>query len=320
MKRRGWFTIHRSLLILAGLLFFSGHAPAQTVQTTQDRADALRGPVPFGGPPAGPSTAMDEAGEAVASPNDADLGEQQILQRAEKYQPFTAALSTPFFYTSNVALVNEGEEGDIVFAPIGGVSFDPRFTKTFFGHFAVRHQYFAYDEFDELDFSSLDVEGGITYYMPAVRNLILRALYNYTRLADDDFDEILNSHSLILNLELPVPINRAQQLSVGTDMELGLETGPDEPQRHDFNIYAGYFVQLSRKFTLSAAMRLAAREYVNVDRLDVAGSLAVTANYQFNKWLGASAMSSVAKNTSSQHIFEYDVANIGGALSVTVKF
>ena len=45
---------------------------------------------------------------AAASPNDTDLGEQAILKRVEKYEPFTLETGVPIYYTSNVALVDRG--------------------------------------------------------------------------------------------------------------------------------------------------------------------------------------------------------------------
>ena len=66
---------------------------------SQNRADILRNPAaPLG--TAAPSG--EQGGYAMASPNDNDLGEQQILQRKEEYLPFTFSASTPVYYTSNV--------------------------------------------------------------------------------------------------------------------------------------------------------------------------------------------------------------------------
>src|SRR5713226_9556729 len=78
----------------------------QTVQVDRAQLQQTQAPSPFG-PGVSPEGTVDD--HAVSTPNDADLGEQEILKRVERYQPFTASLSTPLFYTSNVALTRSGE-------------------------------------------------------------------------------------------------------------------------------------------------------------------------------------------------------------------
>src|SRR5207302_475750 len=99
---------------------------AQTVQV--DRAQLLQSQTqpPFA---QGVSPEGVQGGRAAASPNDADLGEQEILKRVERYQPFTASLSLPLFYTSNVALTRSGEVSDLVTAPVAAFYYQPRITK-----------------------------------------------------------------------------------------------------------------------------------------------------------------------------------------------
>jgi hypothetical protein len=62
------------------------------------------------------------------------------------------------------------------------------------------------------------------------------------------------------------------------------------------------------------------RQYQLTDRVDVSESLAASANYVFNKWLSASAISTIAANQSNHSEFDYKVANVGGLLSVNIKF
>ena len=88
---------------------------------TQDRAQLLGGQANPTVPNVTPSG--ENQGYAVASPNENDIGEQQILKRMEEYRPFTVSVYSPFFWTSNVALVSSGEEDDFVVAP--GVTLHP---------------------------------------------------------------------------------------------------------------------------------------------------------------------------------------------------
>ncbi len=307
------------LLLTVFAIFGSAYAQSPSGQIL-DRSELLRTQPALRDDPTSDETGTDDA-NAVASPNDPDLGEQAILKRSEKYQPFTVAVSVPFSYTSNVALTPRGEKDDILFTPAVGVSFTPRITSTFFASFSVGQQYFYYDRFPDLDFGSFDVRAGLSYVLPKLRNLVLRADYDYNRLTSDDgFDEFFSNHGLTFGAELPFRIGRAQQISVGTDISFSLAADPEQPARHDYSAFAAYSVNLTRALTLSGLARLAVRDYVEGDRTDVSGIFALSVNYRFTKWLSASASSTLATSDSNQDVFDYDVGNLGAALSLTFKF
>ncbi|HSH38359.1 MAG TPA: outer membrane beta-barrel protein, partial [Chthoniobacterales bacterium] len=182
-------------------------------------------------------------------------------------------------------------------------------------------QYFFYDRFDELDFASIDARAGLAYSLPKLNNLQLRADYLYNRLTDEgSFDAFFTSHALAFGAELPFRIGRAQQVSIGTDVSLNLDSDPDGPGRHDFSAFLGYSVNLTRALTISAVARVIARNYTDSDRTDVSGILAVSATYRFTKWLSANAVTTLVTNDSDQDVFDYDVANAGVALSFGLRF
>ncbi len=158
------------------------------------------------------------------------------------------------------------------------------------------------------------------YALPRFHNLLLRADYDYNRLTNDSHDEFFSSHALAFGAELPFRIGRAQQVSVGADPSFDLHSEPAGPGRHDFSAFVGYSVNVTRDLTLSAVGRLAVRDYVDVNRTDVSGILSVGANYRFTKWLSLNAISTFATNSSSREVFDYEVFNIGGALSLAFRF
>lgn len=293
-----------------------------SAQTSQDldRADLLR---PQPGTPGGPTVTTNglENGNVVASPNDPDLGEQQILKHAEQYQPFSASVGVPFYWTSNVALVNSGEESDFIVAPGASVSYAPRFSKRLYGSVGVSEQLFYYDRFSEFNFGSFDVGAGLSYLCPELHNLVLRAAYHYNRLtSDNSFDDFFSDHSLTLGADMPFRIGRAQQVSIGVQTNISLAADPEPPRRSDFEAYVGYGVQLSRSFSLNASGRIVVREYHQGDRTDVSEVLALSASYRVMKYVTASAVTSFAANQSDQSVFDYEVANIGGAVGLSITF
>jgi hypothetical protein len=293
-----------------------GQAPPGSAQ---NRAQLLGGqPTPTVPtvPPSG-----EAQGYAVTSPNEEDIGEQQILKRMEEYQPFTISVYSPFFWTSNAALVSSGEEDDFVVAPGVTLLYQPRIAKTFYGELGVVQQFFLYDRFSELNFGSFDAIAGVAYYLPQFHNLSLRARYDYNRLTDtDDFDEFFVNHSIILNGEVPFQIGRAQQVFLGVALNLSFYANPEPPRRNDYSFYVGYDVALSRSFSIDAAARLAVRDYYVGDRTDVSEILSLSANYRIRDWLTLSALSSFAWNQSNHSVFDYSVANIGGGVALTLKF
>src|SRR5256885_2038104 len=288
--------------------------------SVQDRAQLLRSPTTPATDPYSEENGVVN-GRAVESENDADIGEQEILKRVERYEPFTVSVATPFYYTSNVALVRNGEQSDVLFAPAAGVTYAPRFTQTLYGSLSVSRQEFYYDKFSALNFGSFDFRAGLSMILPKAHNLMLHAEYDYNRLTfTNSFNDFFNNHSLFFSAELPFRFGRAQQLSLGADTNVSLGASPSAPQRDEFDVYLGYAVSVTRSLSLGAVGRIFVRDYRSIDRTDVSEVVALTANYRITKYFSAGAASTLAWSQSSKSVFDYDVANIGGALSLTFKF
>ncbi|PYL68110.1 MAG: hypothetical protein DMF28_07475, partial [Verrucomicrobia bacterium] len=81
-----------------------------------------------------------------------------------------------------------------------------------------------------------------------------------------------------------------------------------------------YSAILTRSFFINAVGRIVVRQYWQGDRKDVNEILALTANYRVNKFLTASAVSTFGLNQSNHSVFDYQVANVGGAVAFVVKF
>ena len=308
-----------TVLFCAALCFaLPGRSYAQTVQADQADLARTQSQSAFA-PNAFPSGVVDS--HIAPSPNDADLGEQEILKRAEGYQPFTASAAVPFYWTSNVALVRTGEQSDFLVAPVVAVSYQPKLTNTLYGMIGVREQLFYYNRFGGLNFGDFNVEAGLVYTLPQFHNLILRVQYVYDRLTKkNSFDDFFYDNYILLGAELPIQLGRAQQVSLGVDANISVAAEPDPPERSDYEIYAGYTVQLSRAFSLNAVGRVVLRDYHLSDRLDVSEILAISANYTVTKFLTASAISTLSANQSNHSTFDYQVANVGGLVSLSIKF
>jgi hypothetical protein len=311
------------------VLFFlsANEGSAQAVRPDQAQLTREQAPSPFA--PTVPPGAV-EGGPVVAGPSDADLGEQQILKRVEEYQPFTIAAGAPFYWTSNVALTRSGEQGDFVVAPAAAVFYEPRITSTLYGLIDVRQQLFYYDRFDSFDFGSFDVEVGFRYLVPQWHNLLLRIEYDYNRLTEkNSFAAFFQNHAFIINAEVPFRFGRAQTLTLGVDANISAaaeESGQPpninaiSAQRSDYAVYLGYSAVITRSFFINAVGTLVVRQYYEGGRNDISEILALTANYRVNKYLTVSAVSTLAASQSNQSVFDYNVANLGGAVALSMKF
>jgi hypothetical protein len=306
-------------------LALSAFVEQGTAQTSADvdRAQLFRAQAQTEAPftPAISPTGVDD-GHAAASPNDADLGTQEILKRAEEYRPFTVALAAPFFYTSNVMLTRDDEVSDFLVTPAVGLFYQPRLTRTLYGLIDVHQQFFYYNRLNRFDFGSFDAQAGLTYYLPQLHNLVLYGRYDFNRLTFSDRieDDFFSSHSINLGAEIPFQFGRAQQVSVGGNVNVDFAADRETPRRNDYEAFIGYSVHVSRWFSLDTAARVAVRDYYGDDRTDVAWVLAAGANYRLTKWWTASAISTFAANRSNQSIFDYNVVNLGGAISLSFGF
>jgi len=210
----------------------------------------------------------------------------------------------------------------VVIAPVAGLYYDPRVTKSLYLHFGAREQIFYYGKYTAFDFGSLDAEAGLSYYLPKLHNLLLRAEYDFNRLTSGDHlgAEFFSNHTIILDAEVPFQINRAQRFTLGVDTNLSVGADHQSPRRNDYESYLAYSIFLTRAFSIDAAGRVVVRDYHQNDRTDVSEILSGAANYRLTNWCTLSAIGSFARSDSNHDVFDYSVGNIGGALSLAVKF
>ena len=143
------------------------------------------------------------------------------------------------------------------------------------------------------------------------------------------FEAFFQNHALIIDAEVPFRFGRAQTLTLGADANISLAaTESHQPpninaisaQRTDYAVYLGYSAVPTRSFFVNAVGTIVLRQYYEGDRVDVSEILALTANYRVNKYLTLSAVSTLAASQSNQSVFDYQVANLGGAVALSVKF
>ena len=323
-RRRGFerrcAKISRLLAWTAILLLIGGQRRVAAQSTQADRAQLFQnqtGPIL---PVVPPGSATES--QAGASPNDTDLGEQEILKRIESYKSFTISVLSSVFYTSNVELTNSRVVSDLVEAPGGGLYYQPPIAKFLSGLFDVRAQLFYYDRYHSSDFGSLDAEAGLSYLIPQWHNLFLRAEYDFNLLTslDHGINETFENHSIIVDAEIPFHINRAQVISLGADPNISVAADRESQRRNNYEVYALYSMAVTRSLSLDASGRVIVRQYYANNRTDVSEAFALNATVRLSYWCTISAISSFARNDSNHQVFDYSVGNLGGAISLSFKF
>lgn len=311
-------------LALAGAFFFAlipaRHATAQTPDPAQAAIEQNR---LFQTTPtlrADPSYQGYVTESAPATPGDPDLGVQQILKRKEIYQPFRVQGSVEGFFTNNVGLTKNGTRDDAYLVGTVGAAWVPKINELFYGELSASHQFFRYDEFDSLDFDSLNLGGALTHYWPQAGGIGTTARYNYNRLTDATRGkEFFRNHQASLTLNK----NFAHTRNLFTFLDataLFSFSDPYSAQRWEYAASGGIFGRITRAWDAQASYRIALYDYFADGRDDLNQSINLQTSYHFTPWARIGATTTFTFNHSTQPVFDYDAINTGGGLYLNLKF
>jgi hypothetical protein len=267
---------------------------------------------------------VDAAGESESAPptsGDNDLGVQSILRAPEKQQPWSLFADGGFVFTSNVALTHYHAQSDVFFVGEGGLGYDWKVTPDLTISAAGREQYFAYNRFTDLDFGSLNFALAISYIDHQLDDVVLSAQLGFTRLTHQSLfdDEFYRDGELALGAEKVFTIGRAQAVSAGGDIELGLAI-PHVAEREEFGLSSAYTVQCTRMISLQLGARTAYYLYADTGRQDFnfTGSTGLTC--AVTPWCSLGATFSGTVDRSNREVFAYDVINTGVTVFFRLRF
>lgn len=261
-----------------------------------------------------------ETEPAPATPGDPDLGVQKLLKRKDVYQPFRVHGSVEAFATNNVALVKNGARSDAYLTGSVGAAWVPKINDQFYGELSATQQFFRYDEFDTLDFDSLNLGGGLTHYWPQAGGIGTTVRYTYNRLTDADRGrEFFRNHQASLTLSKTFAHTRNLFTFVdGT--ALFSFSDPYASQRWEYSASGGVFGRITRAWDAQASYRIALYDYFAEGRDDLNQSLNLQTSWHFTKWARIGATTTFTFNHSTQPVFDYDTVNTGGGLYLNLKF
>lgn len=300
--------------------FLAGHASAQqatqSVQAAQQSgmqqtveggiaADALASSQPL----------------TRASELDSDIGEIVPLEPDQKYEPFSAWTNWNMYWTSNAELLDytAGSDGFLM-GTVGG-SYVPQIAPNLFGEFTVEQSIFRYARNSDLDFNATTLTAGLIYVIRDLQDLTVYGSYTYDLLSGRGFNtEIYHDHVLSAGLRKSFAITNAQLFYTSLNANFTVSGWPSYALRHEFNFLAGYQANLTRMLRLDLYYQISAQPYLYTDRTDLNQLIGGGLSVNFTDWLSVQALSTLGINNSTESIYSYFAANLGGGIGILVNF
>jgi hypothetical protein len=263
---------------------------------------------------------LDETTGSGESAADRDLGEQWLLRRNLPTNPFTVRASFSILYTDNVALSRRGTLSDAFGVADLGIGYTRPFAGDWTFAINLQQTFFRYHKYHEFDFESSAANVAISRPFPQFGNILLSLQYSLSRLTGGSLDDqIYFGHTFALVATKVIQINPANTVDFSGSAGYTF-ADPSDLQRAELRAAIGYTVQISRKFSATAAARLEFYGYTNDDREDLLQSVALGARWDVTDWMFVSASFSVANNLSSQPVFSYRAINTGATVAAHIRF
>ena len=205
-----------------------------------------------------PGAGTDEVAPPESVERDNDFGLLSLLRQPERPQPWSLFADGGYVYTNNVALTHRDTHGDSFFVGEGGVGYEWKISPDAAISASAQEQYFAYDRFSQLDFGSMNFALALSYTAHRLDDIVLSAQVGFTRLTHRGlFDnEFLRDGELSFGAQKLFAIGRAQLISAGADIDLGLSV-PHVAEREEFGLSSAYVVQFTRHLSIQAGVRIA---------------------------------------------------------------
>lgn len=266
-----------------------------------------------------PASELRSARSGESGSQESSFGEQEILKQPERSRRLQSFAEVGAFVTDNVALSRHDRRGDAFLQATFGFSYRHEVTSNLSLQTDVQYAAYRYDRFGALDFDSLDTGLEANYRLERLGGLDLFARYNFNDLFDADGDSVFQNHTFAAGLQKQVTIGDAHTFYAGVSGQLAM-SDPEFSERSEGWAYAGYRLQATQKLEAALAYRYGFFHYDEQDRSDHNHSVSLDLVYRFTDWLSAAANSYLGWNRSDQNVFNYDVANAGGALSLRWRF
>lgn len=302
----------------AGLLLaVTAAMHGQDARVENARAQLSAAPTPA--PAAVEAAANMGLGQEETAADDA-FGVQQILKRQEKVRPFRVYADLAGSLTDNVALSRVDHRHDALMVATFG--FDASWALN--RHLTVtgyaREALFRYDRERTLDFDSLDLGTSVLARVPQLPGVDFFVRYNFNQLYGEQSDEtFFKNHTVAVGGQKLWPVNRALYFYTGASALWGF-ADPKEAGRDEYSLFAGGHLQISRSVGADALYRYGWWPYRGGGRRDHNQAVSLQLRWRWTAWAELYAAGYYSWNRSNFEVFDYEVGNIGGGLTLQVQF
>lgn len=306
----------KSALSIACLLLGTPSLFAQSVQRTDAATRAAQNVERS-------QAAIPSAPDGItAAQADADLGEQQPVETRTGAIGLYGSADTGLFYTSNALLTPGGGGGDMYFFARGAAGVRPHLGGGLFLDGFVTQEVFEYARFSSLDFLKFSAGGGLDYVIPGTNGLVASVKYKYERFLDSSsLDEFFVNNALDVGLAKEFVVNDIQAIQLGWKSSFSLLAEPAVVRRDEHTFWVGWRWRILEPLELQVYDFLSLYYYPNMSgRFDVTNYSGASLTLALTSWARLSASAGFAVNSSTQSIFNYTTANVGGTLGLNVSF
>ena len=266
-------------------------------------------------------TLEEENAFAPSSLGDDDIGQQLILKEVPKDQFFRAFADSFGLWTNNAANVPAGQVDDFFYGARIGAGWQPRIGSRTYTDVSLSQQIVRYNEFDVLNFESLEAAASLMHVVPKLSNTLFFGSIVYNRITGDNFSQDLyQSTSARVGAQKTFLINRRNSLHFSVLGDWDLDTDVDQLFRDEYIGDVVWNFKIFRTLILSLNYRFTWLEYQRVDRGDALQFAAATLSWQPKKWLELYTTINFASNNSNVPAFDYETTSAGGGLGVRIKF
>ncbi len=253
---------------------------------------------------------------------DTDLGEQQTLETSTGALGLYGSAETGLFYTSNANLTPNNGEGDMYFFARGAAGLRPHLGGGLYLDGFVSQEVFTYARFSSLDFLRFSTGGGLDYVIPGTNGLTASVKYKYERFLDtDSYDEFYVNNAIDVGLAKEFALNDIHAIQVGWKSSFSVYAEPEVTRRDEHTLWVGWRWRIIEPLELQVYDFVSLYYYPNVSgRFDLTNFSGASLNLAVTSWARLSASAGFAVNGSTQSIYNYTAANVGGSLSLNISF
>jgi hypothetical protein len=257
---------------------------------------------------------------AAAATDDAPFGTQTFLKEPERLRPFRAFADISAFITNNVALTRQDATDDAFLLATFGFEYRQPIGNGWQLEADARYASFRYNEYRELDFDSLDAGLGANYHSDRLGGVDFFVRYNCNQLtAPGGDDTFFTNHTFSAGAQKVIALGQTHAIFFGAAGQLA-SADPEVSERSELAGYAGYHLQATSELGADLLYRYAYQDYAVQNRADHNHTVSLSVSYTFADWGQISASSFAAWNRSDQEAFNYDAANAGGGLTLSLRF